>query len=111
MSSKSGFSSSEGKAAFAAAVGDADVDVDEDSERAVLFRYGSEDRLEEELKRSESVQSSSPLARGMLLDLSFATSKSSGRSERDAKDCIDDEEQTPIQETDVTGEFTITLKH
>jgi hypothetical protein len=109
MSSKSGYSSSEEKAEFSAAVADADGDADEDAERAILFRYGSEDRLAEESKRAESVLSSSPLARGMLLDLSFATSKASGRNGREAKDCIEDEEQTPIQETDVTGEFTDTL--
>jgi len=89
---------SDEKAASAISTSDADTDAqDEEAERAVLFRYGSEDREED---RAVSEAPSSPLARGMLLDLSFATSKSGGR--REEKDCIE-EEQLPIQETDITG--------
>lgn len=83
-------------------------DYDEDGKESddVLFRYNSADRLEEKLI-AESKSPSSPLVKGMQLDLSFAAaSKDMGRR-LDFKRGDDEAEEIPIQESSVLVVFDL----
>lgn len=88
---------------------------DDGKDDDVLFRYNSSERLEEKLI-AESKSPSSPLVKGMQLDLSFTAASKKVRKGLDFKQNSDsaadgesytDLEELPVQESSVTVVFDL----